>query len=193
MNIRRQPRPKNTIIRAGTEAAIGTKANRKESVMHQGQEHAQMSPRIMRRHYGLLGLNLLVSAIIMYFVMFTMIWGFDDFFNNLNSLYMALMMVSPMAILMLLTMGMMYPDRKMNLILYIGFTVIFILALIGMRVQSGVGDRQFLRSMIPHHSGAVLMCSKAQIRDPEIKRLCGNIIRSQTQEIDQMKVILRRL
>jgi uncharacterized protein (DUF305 family) len=47
--------------------------------------------------------------------------------------------------------------------------------------------------MIPHHSGAVLMCSKAEIRDAEIKQLCGNIIRSQTQEIDQMKAILQRL
>jgi len=147
----------------------------------------------MRRHYALLGLNLIVSAIIMYFVMFTMIWSFADLFNNLNTFYMALMMVSPMAILMVLIMSMMYPDRKMNLIIYAGFAVIFVLALIGMRVQSGVGDRQFLRSMIPHHSGAVLMCSKAQIHDPEIKQLCGNIIRSQTQEIGQMKAILRRL
>lgn len=161
--------------------------------MHQEQEPAQMNPRAMRRHYVLLGLNLLVSAIIMYFVMFTMIWSFGDLFNNLNTFYMTLMMVSPMAILMPLTMGMMYADRKMNLILYAGFAIIFVLALIGTRVQSGVGDRQFLRSMIPHHSGAVLMCSKAQIRDPEIKQLCGRIIQSQRFEIDEMKRILNQL
>src|SRR6266542_4361103 len=178
MSIRRQPRPKSTTTHTGSEAAIGTEPDSQESIVHQGQEHTQMSRQIMRRHYALLGLNLIVSAIIMYFVMFTMIWSFADLFNNLNTFYMALMMVSPMAILMVLMMSMMYPDRKMNLIIYAGFAVIFVLALIGMRVQSGVGDRQFLRSMIPHHSGAVLMCSKAQIHDPEIKQLCGNIIRS---------------
>jgi ABC-type Na+ efflux pump permease subunit len=162
--------------------------------MHLGPEaHDQMSPEIMRKHYLVLALNLLISAVIMYFVMFTMIWTTRDFFNNLNTLYMALMMVTPMGILMLLMMGMMYPDRKMNLILYIGFAVIFALALIGMRVQSGIGDRQFLRSMIPHHSGAVLMCREAQVRDPEIKALCGRIIRSQTGEIEEMKRIMARL
>lgn len=60
------------------------------------------------------------------------------------------------------------------------------------RTQTTVGDRQFLRSMIPHHSGAILMCREAPIRDAEIKALCGGIIRSQQREIDQMKTILAR-
>jgi len=46
--------------------------------------------------------------------------------------------------------------------------------------------------MIPHHSGAILMCEQASIRDPELKSLCGNIITSQKQEIDQMKAMLAR-
>jgi uncharacterized protein (DUF305 family) len=37
------------------------------------------------------------------------------------------------------------------------------------------------------------MCEQAAITDPEIKRLCGRIIKSQAQEIDQMKAIRRRL
>lgn len=61
-----------------------------------------------------------------------------------------------------------------------------------MRTQGLVGDRQFLRSMIPHHSGAILMCEQASIWDPELKLLCGNIITSQKQEIDQMKAMLAR-
>ncbi|WP_247784711.1 MULTISPECIES: DUF305 domain-containing protein [Bradyrhizobium] len=47
--------------------------------------------------------------------------------------------------------------------------------------------------MIPHHSGAILMCQQAKLTDPEIVRLCGEIERSQRQEIDQMKAILRRI
>lgn len=160
--------------------------------MKQGMQNHQMSPEMMRMHYRMFGLNLAISALVMYFVMFTMIYSFDEFFNNLNMVYMALMMAAPMGILMLLMMNSMYADRKLNIILHASFAAIFILALFGMRTQALVGDNQFLRSMIPHHSGAILMCERASIKDPEIQSLCANIIRSQKAEIAQMKAILAR-
>jgi uncharacterized protein (DUF305 family) len=89
-------------------------------------------------------------------------------------------------------MRQMYPNKKLNGLLYLGFAAVFILSMIGIRQQSLVGDRQFLRSMIPHHSGAVLMCEKAKLTDPEIQTLCDEIIRSQISEIDEMKDILKR-
>ena len=142
--------------------------------------------------YVMLGLNLLLSAIIMYFVMFTMIDGLPEFYHNLNMTYMALMMVAPMAILMLVMMGSMYRNRKLNLIIGLGFTVVFIAAFGAMREQAAIGDRQFLRSMIPHHSGAILMCREASLRDPELRGLCDEIIKSQRQEIARMKELLAR-
>ena len=60
------------------------------------------------------------------------------------------------------------------------------------RTQTTIDDTAFLRSMIPHHSGAILMCEQASLSDAEILKLCGEIIRSQTAEIDQMKSILAR-
>ena len=89
-------------------------------------------------------------------------------------------------------MPMMYRNRKLNVMLYAAFSLIFLLSFIGIREQGLVGDKQFLRSMIPHHSGAILMCEKSSIRDPEIKALCANIIQSQKAEIDQMKQMLGR-
>lgn len=142
--------------------------------------------------YGMLGLNLLLSAVAMYLVMFTMIDTTAEFFNNLNNVYMTLMMVSPMAILMLLMMGSMYPNRRLNAVLYVVFAGVFLLSFIGMRTQALIGDRQFLRSMIPHHSGAVLMCRESSINDPEIVSLCADIVKSQKEEIAQMKAILAR-
>jgi len=56
--------------------------------------------------------------------------------------------------------------------------------------QSAISDRQFLRSMIPHHSGAILMCEEASIRDQRIKDLCKTLIAGQQAEIDQMRAIL---
>ena len=60
------------------------------------------------------------------------------------------------------------------------------------RYQTGIYDNDFLRSMIPHHSGAVLMCENPRLEDPEIKSLCSQIIEGQKREIDQMKAILDR-
>ena len=144
----------------------------------------------MKSHYAMLALNLLLSAAIMYFVMFAMIDGGSDFHNNLNMFYMALMMVAPMAVLMLLMMRSMYSNTGLNLILYGGFTLLFVVSFLGVRTQAGIGDVQFLRSMIPHHSGAILMCREAAIQDPEIAALCQRIIRSQREEIVQMERIL---
>ena len=84
-----------------------------------------------------------------------------DFFNNLNTFYMTLMMVTPMGALMLLMMPMMYRNRRWNAALYGAFALVFALSFYAMREQALVGDRQFLRSMIPHHSGALLMCREA--------------------------------
>lgn len=146
----------------------------------------------MKSHYGMLGANLGLSAAVMYLVMFTMINSTGEFYNNLNNVYMTAMMVSPMAILMLLLMGSMYSNRKLNLALYASFAIVFLFSFWAMRTQALVGDEQFLRSMIPHHSGAVLMCRESSISDPEIVALCGQIEQSQKAEIDQMKNILAR-
>ncbi|MBY0496458.1 MAG: DUF305 domain-containing protein [Cyanobacteria bacterium] len=154
-----------------------------------------MNQQMTSRHYVMLGLNLVISLSIMYFVMFTMIWNVGDFFNNLNMVYMALTMATPMGILMLLMMRMMYPNQKWNRMLYALFALLFILAFAGTRAQGLVGDRQFVRAMIPHHSGAILMCNRAAIRDAEIRDLCfkpDGIVDSQTREIAQMKAFLAR-
>lgn len=151
---------------------------------------------MMRHHYMMLGLNLMISLIIMYIAMFAMIFSFGEFVQNINFVYMALVMWAPMAAVMLLTMKSMYGNARLNLLLYGTFGIVFVLSLAGIRAQGLVGDHQFLRSMIPHHSGAVLMCSRASIQDAEIRDLCfgpNGIIESQQREIDQMKRILGRL
>lgn len=164
--------------------------------MKREMTHQAMDPRTMRKHYVMFGLNMLISTAIMYLVMFEMVYRWGEFIQNVNFFYMALTMAMPMGILMLLLMGSMYADRKLNLVLYAALSLVFVLAFAAVRTQALVGDRQFVRSMIPHHSGAILMCRESSIRDPEIRDLCfkpGGIIESQTREIEQMKKILRRL
>jgi hypothetical protein len=143
--------------------------------------------------YRRFGIELAIEFVIMYLVMYTMIATISDFYLNLNNVYMTLMMVAPMAIVMVLAMRSMFPSRRANGVIGIAAALLFIGSFVGMRIQAGVSDTQFIQSMIPHHSGAILMCREAQLTDPEIVTLCGEIIESQQREIDQMKAILDRL
>jgi uncharacterized protein (DUF305 family) len=77
-------------------------------------------------------------------------------------------------------------------VLYAAFVTVFLGAFWFIRSQTAIGDVQFLRSMIPHHSGAILMCREASISDREISSLRDQIIQSQREEIDQMVAILGR-
>ena len=154
--------------------------------------HTTEGANMERKHYLMLALNLLLSAAIMYFGMFAMIWSGGEFVQNINFFYMALIMWAPMSVVMLWTMKAMYRNSRWNIALYALFGLVFVFSLWGIRDQVLVGDRQFLRSMIPHHSGAILMCERSNLADSEIRSLCEGIVRSQAEEIAQMKAILAR-
>ena len=162
--------------------------------MQQGMHDmdSEMGPEMVLTHYKMLALNLAISLAIMYVVMFAMIYSLGEFIQNINFFYMALMMWAPMGSLMLLTMGSMYANKKLNMVLHVAFALVFVLSFVGIREQELVGNGQFLRSMIPHHSGAILMCEKATLSDPQIKRLCDGIIAGQKAEIAEMKALLAR-
>jgi uncharacterized protein (DUF305 family) len=165
--------------------------------MQQGQQmQGQMGEGMMRRHYMMLGVNLLISLAIMYLAMFAMIWSLGEFVQNINFLYMALVMWAPMAIVMMLTMKSMFMNSRLNMVLYAAFAAAFLLSFWGIRAQGLVDDRRFLQSMIPHHSGALTMCNRASLRDAEVRELCfkpNGIVESQKREIAQMEAMLERL
>jgi uncharacterized protein (DUF305 family) len=151
--------------------------------------HAKHSKR---GAYKPLGIEMAVDFVIMYFVMYTMIATIDHLLLNINNVYMTLMMVAPMTIVMLVGMRSMFQSRPLNLIIGTVAALVFIGSFAAMRAQAGVGDAEFLRSMIPHHSGAILMCERASLRDPEIVALCQQILESQKEEIAKMEAILLR-
>lgn len=148
--------------------------------------------KAMKGSYRSFGIELILDFIIMYLVMYTMIASFDHFYLNLNNVYMTLMMVSPMAILMLVFMRSMYPSKRTNLLIGGAAALVFAFSFWGMRTQAAVDETEFLRSMIPHHSGAILMCQQASLTDPEVLDLCEEIVSSQEREIAQMKALLAR-
>jgi uncharacterized protein (DUF305 family) len=139
-----------------------------------------------------LALELGLDAVVMYFVMYTMIDKFDHLYPSLNNGYMTAMMVASMAVIMAATMKSMFSSARMRWGLAGAGALVGLLSFVGMRTQAGVDDASFLRAMIPHHSGAILMCERADLTDPEIVSLCGEIVRSQRAEIAKMKELLAR-
>ena len=146
----------------------------------------------MHTAYRSLAIQTAIGGAIMYLVMFVMIDRLSSFYNNLNMFYMTLMMVAPMVVLMIVAMSDMFPAKALNTTLIIGSVAIFLGAFALIRTQTTIGDNAFLRSMIPHHSGAILMCEQATLTDPEVASLCTGIIKSQREEIKTMRALLER-
>ena len=142
--------------------------------------------------YRSLAFELAIDFGIMYFVMYTMIASVGHLYLNVNNVYMTLMMVAPMAVVMLVSMRSMFRNKNLNLAIGVTAAAIFAASFFAMRTQAIVGDQQFLRSMIPHHSGAILMCEEASLSDPEILALCRDIVASQKAEIAKMEQLLAR-
>jgi uncharacterized protein (DUF305 family) len=144
-------------------------------------------------HYRHLGVMAALSFVAMYLLMYAMVNSADNVYMNMNQIYMAGLMTAPMVIIELFVMRAMYHDKRRNALLVAASVVAGILMFVFIRQQTAVTDRQFLRSMIPHHAGAILMCDRAPLEDPEILALCKGIMSSQQAEIDQMVAKLRQL
>jgi hypothetical protein len=143
------------------------------------------------KNYGRLLLMFVLHLIAMYVLMYAMVDTFANIHPNHNQFYMAALMAAPMVILEILIMGSMYPSKKFNVGIIAAGVLLLACSFFFIREQVAIGDEQFLKSMIPHHAGAILMCEKAHLQDPEIQELCTNIRAGQQNEIEWMRSKLR--
>lgn len=157
---------------------------------HPAQEHGQHESQSMRGHYWKLLAMTIVSFVAMFVLMYAMVDRFDNAYLNVNKAYMAGLMTAPMVIAELAFMGSMYPVRKVNAAIFAASVIALVGLWAAIRTQAGVGDVEFLRSMIPHHASAVLMCTEAPVTRPDIQALCREIVSSQEREINEMKAML---
>jgi hypothetical protein len=135
----------------------------------------------------------LLSFAAMYLLMYAMVDAPANVYANVNQFYMAGLMAAPMIVIELLLMRPMYGNRKWNVAILAASLAALVLFWACIRAQALVGDGQFLRSMIPHHGGAILMCRSAAVADPAVKDLCRRIVESQVAEIAEMKQLLGSL
>lgn len=144
-------------------------------------------------NYRNLLLMTMISFISMFILMFVMVDSYMNVYINLNHLYMTGTMIFSMLIIEIVVMRTMYPNKKFNALILALSTIALIVLTMFIRKQTAISDKEFLKSMIPHHAAAILMCKEASLQDPEIEKLCKNIISTQQSEIDFMKAKLEAM
>lgn len=134
-----------------------------------------------------------VSTVVMYGLMYLNTYALDHVFYSQTRVWMALLMGAVMAAIMLGFMWGMYRNRAANAAILAASAVVFAASLYLVRSQQTVGDVDFMRAMIPHHSIAVMTSSRAHIRDPRVRKLADGILEAQVREIGEMKRLLADL
>lgn len=134
------------------------------------------------------------SFIAMYITMYLNTYEIDHIYFSLARFYMTCLGIAAMAVIMLSLMLKMYRNKKKNIAIYVGSVVLFISALGLVRAQAPIiGDVLYMKAMIPHHSIAILTSKRADIKDPEVRKLADDIIEAQEREIAEMKKYIKRL
>lgn len=135
---------------------------------------------------------LVLSIIIGYYLTMTIVLRYNTT-NNRNKMYQALLMGFWMALIELLMVGFIMRDWRSAytyLVLILVLGIVFLTHLIYNQV--GINENQFLLSMTEHHQVAVDMAKlvEPKAKDPRVKDLVDNIIRTQEKEIEEMNMIL---
>lgn len=133
------------------------------------------------------------STVMMLILMYLNTYAMDHTFWSETRAHMAVLMGAAMAIVMLIFMLAMYPNKVINFAIFSGAGAVFAICLWLVRSQATVGEVSWMKAMIPHHSIAILTSERATIKDPRVRKLADEIIKAQRKEIDEMKVLIADL
>jgi hypothetical protein len=129
----------------------------------------------------------------MLLLMYLNTYAIDHVYWSETRFYMALVMGSTMAMIMLSFMLGMYKDTKTNIAIFVTSIVVLTGSLYLVRSQETVQDVAWMKAMIPHHSIAILTSERAEISDPRVRELADEIIKAQRKEIAEMKALIADL
>ncbi|NDP47281.1 MAG: DUF305 domain-containing protein [Sulfuriferula multivorans] len=141
--------------------------------------------------YAKFGVMIATSTVAMLVLMYLNTYQMDHVFFSETRAYMALVMGASMAVIMLGFMLSMYPNRAVNISIFVASAAVFVIALWLVRSQETVEDVSWMKAMIPHHSIAILTSERAHISDPRVRTLADSIIKAQRKEIDEMKALIK--
>lgn len=140
--------------------------------------------------YGKFFAMIAASMVAMYGLMYLNTYDISHVRWSDTRLFMTFIMGAAMAVIMLSFMRGMFKNKRVNLAIYAGSVVVFLLALYLVRSQATVQDASWMRAMIPHHSIAILTSERATLNDVRVRELADGIIETQRREIDEMNWLL---
>lgn len=132
------------------------------------------------------------SFIIQYFLMPpVMVNSIKDITNNVSKAYSAIIMGLSMVIIEI-----MMHDHQYGVMSFNWYAILFSLIALFIylyRKQVGINDKQYLEGMLEHHSMSLLSSEEIlkKTNDYNIAKLAKNIIQTQTDEIRDMRKILK--
>ncbi|BAP79899.1 hypothetical protein MT1_2723 [Pseudomonas sp. MT-1] len=148
---------------------------------------------MMQMSYWRFAAMIATSTVVMFGLMYLNTYAFEHILWSETRAWMALLMGAVMAVIMLSFMLNMYKKKRVNIAIYIGSLIVFALTLWIIRSQATVGDAEYMKAMIPHHSIAIMTSERAQITDPRVRKLADEIIAAQRREIAEMKYLINEL
>lgn len=152
---------------------------------HTSQDE-EKSDDMERKMYLRFAAMIVTGMFVMYWTMFVGSYEFSHIRFSQSRVYMALVMGGAMTLVMLGWMLNMYKNTKVN----IGIVAVGLL-LLGLgttldRTQATVGDVEFMKAMIPHHSLAITRSERFNVDDVRVCDLAVAISEAQRREIDEM-------
>lgn len=154
-------------------------------------QERQQDGQMMSMSWGKFAGMISASVAAMFFLMYQLIYSWDHATFSVNRLVSSFVMGTVMTLIMLGFMWKMYKGMAAKVAVAVSALVLGIILLTINRDQTLIGDTDFMKSMIPHHSIAINNARKADIRDPRVQRLANQIIESQVEEITEMQRLLR--
>ena len=140
-------------------------------------------------------LIMLVSSLIGQIFLMTpiMVNSYNDINSNYGKVYMSIIMVSYM--LLINTMINDYHYNRISGNIYLTIFILIGIMIYVYRNQIGVNDKEYLKSMIEHHSMAILT-SKEIIKKSEdynVLKIAKSIVQQQEDEINKMRDLVNKL
>lgn len=150
----------------------------------------EQGDRMMAMSWGKFAAVIATSVAAMFVLMYQLVYGWDHVTFSVNRLVSSIVMGCVMVLIMLGFMWPMFRGMGTKIAVLTGAVIVGIAVLAINRDQTLVGDEDFMKSMIPHHSIAINNARKSDIRDPRVARLADQIVESQIEEIAEMKWLL---
>ena len=164
--------------------------NDKMNMDNSEQDTEGMANHKMRAMYLRFGAMIATSTVVMFMLTYTNSYSIDHVRWSEERFYMALLMGSAMAIIMIGFMWQMHKDPRINIGIVVGGLALAVFALWLSGSQYFVDDRDYMSGMIPHHSIAILTSERADIDDVRVRELADEIIAAQRREIAEMEWLI---